>query len=154
MSYGVSFVKSKSDLCSIFSHCHTVYNINGLTHWPLGDSAVILTHWGWGKMAPISQTMLWIAFKRIFMNEDFRISFKISLKFVPKGPINNIQALVQIMAWRWPGIKPLSEPMLVSLLTHICITRPQWVKVVIVKLILSINILSFLVKLSSGECHI
>ena len=50
------------------------------------------------------------------------------MKFVPKGPINNIQALVQIMAWRRPGDKPLSEPMMVSLTTHICVTRPQWVK--------------------------
>ena len=50
---------------------------------------------------------------------------KISLKFVPMGPINNIPALVQIMAWRLPGDKPLSEPMMVSLLTHICVTRPQ-----------------------------
>ena len=33
------------------------------------------------------------------------------------------------MAWRRPGDKPLSEPMLVSLLTHICVTRPQWVNV-------------------------
>ena len=33
------------------------------------------------------------------------------------------------MALRQPGYKPLSEPMMVSLLTHICITRPQWVKV-------------------------
>ena len=32
------------------------------------------------------------------------------------------------MAWRRPGGKPLSEPMMVSLLTHICVTRPQWVK--------------------------
>ena len=39
-------------------------------------------------------------FKRIFLNENVRISIKISLKFVPKGPINNIPALVQIMAWR------------------------------------------------------
>ena len=31
------------------------------------------------------------------------------------------------MAWRRPGAKPLSEPMMVSLLTHICVTRPQWV---------------------------
>ena len=31
------------------------------------------------------------------------------------------------MAWRWPGDKPLSEPMMVSVLTHICVTRPQWV---------------------------
>ena len=50
-----------------------------------------------------------------------------SLKFVPKGPINKIPALVQIMAWRRPGDKPLSEPMMVRLLTHICVTRPQWV---------------------------
>ena len=47
---------------------------------------------------------------------------------VPKGPINNIPALVQIMAWHRPGDKPLSEPMMVSVLTHICVTRPQWVK--------------------------
>ena len=31
------------------------------------------------------------------------------------------------MAWRRPGDKPLFEPMMVSLLTHICITRPQWI---------------------------
>ena len=36
---------------------------------------------------------------RIFLNEILRISVKISLKFVPKGPINNIPALVLIMAW-------------------------------------------------------
>ena len=66
-------------------------------------------------------------FKRIFLNETLRISIKISPNFVPKGPINNIPALVQIMAWRRPGDKPLSEPMMVSLLTPICVTRPQWV---------------------------
>ena len=66
-------------------------------------------------------------FKSIFLNEDAQISLKISLKFIPKVRINNIPALVQIMAWRWPGNKPLSEPMMVSLLTHICVTRPQWV---------------------------
>ena len=66
-------------------------------------------------------------FKCIFLNDNVRISIKISLKFVPKGLIINIPALVQIMDWRRPGDKPLSEPMLVSLLTHICVTRPQWV---------------------------
>ena len=35
--------------------------------------------------------------------------------------------LVQIMAWRRPGDKPLSEPMMIGLPTHICVTRPQWV---------------------------
>ena len=66
-------------------------------------------------------------FKCIFLNENLWISTKIPLKFVPKGPVNNILALVQIMAWRRPGDKPFSEPMLVSLLRYICITRPQWV---------------------------
>ena len=59
-------------------------------------------------------------FKYIFLNENTCIAFKISLKFVPKAPINNILALVQIMAWRQPGDKPLSEPMMVSLLANIC----------------------------------
>ena len=66
-------------------------------------------------------------FKCIFLNENIWISIKISLKFIPKGLINNIQALVLIMAWRRPGDKPLSELMLVRSLTHICVTRPQWV---------------------------
>ena len=63
----------------------------------------------------------------IFLNEIIWIAIKISLKFVPRGLINNIPALVQIMALRQPGDKPLSEPMMVSLLTHLCVTRPQWV---------------------------
>ena len=69
--------------------------------------------------------------KCIFLNENIWITLKISLKFVPKVIINNIPALtalVQITAWRRPGDKPLSETMMVSLLTHICVTRPQWVK--------------------------
>ena len=67
-------------------------------------------------------------FKRSFLNENVRISTKISLAFLPTGPINNIPAMVQKMAWHWPGDKPLSEPMMVRLPTHICVTRPQWVK--------------------------
>ena len=67
-------------------------------------------------------------FKIIFLNENAWIPIEISLKFVPKGSINNIPALVQIMAWRRPGDKPLSEPMLVRIQMHICVTRPQWVK--------------------------
>ena len=56
------------------------------------------------------------------MNENVWISIKISLKWVPKGPISNIPALVQIIACRRPGDKPLSETMLASLVTHICFT--------------------------------
>ena len=67
------------------------------------------------------------SFNRIFINENVKIAIEFSLKFVPKGPINNIPALVQIIAWHRPGDKPLSEPVMVSLLTHICVTLPQWV---------------------------
>ena len=70
-------------------------------------------------------------FSRIFVNENVRISIEFSLKSVPKGPINNIPALVQIIAWRRPGDKPLSETVMVSLLTHICVTRPQWVNMML-----------------------
>ena len=66
-------------------------------------------------------------FKWIFLNENVWIAIKISPKFVPKCQINNIPSLVQIMAWHRPGDKPLKEPMMVSLLTHICVTRSQWV---------------------------
>ena len=69
-------------------------------------------------------------FKCIFFDENVWIPIKISLKFVPHGPINNIPALVQIMAWRRPGDKPLSGPMMVRLPRHICVTRPQWVNVI------------------------
>ena len=68
-------------------------------------------------------------FKCIFLNENVWIAIKISLNFVPKGSINNIPALVQIMAWRRPGDKPLSKARMFNLPTHICVTRPQWVKV-------------------------
>ena len=51
-------------------------------------------------------------FRCIFVNEKFCISIKISLKFLPKGPIDNNWALVYKMARHWIGDKPLSEPML------------------------------------------
>ena len=66
-------------------------------------------------------------FKCIFLNENVWLSIEISLKFVPMGPINNIPAFVQIMVWRRTGDKPLSELMMFSLPSHICVTRPQWV---------------------------
>ena len=50
-------------------------------------------------------------FKCIFLNENVCLSIKNSLKLDPRGPINNIPALVQIMAWRRPGDKSLSESM-------------------------------------------
>ena len=67
-------------------------------------------------------------FKCIFLNKNAWISIKISLRFVPKGQINNFPALIQIMACRRHSDNPLSEPMIVKLPTHICVTRLQWFK--------------------------
>ena len=67
------------------------------------------------------------SFKCIFLKENIWILIKTSLNFVPKGLIFNIPALVQIMAGRRSGDKPLSE-LMINLLTYIWITRPQWVK--------------------------
>ena len=90
-------------LCAILCYAGPYY-IDGLTH--------------------IEARAIWLPFCRrhckcIFLDEDLRILIQISLKFVPRGPINNTPALVQIMAWCHSGTKPLSEPMLASLI-HIC----------------------------------
>ena len=66
-------------------------------------------------------------FTCIFFNENSRILIKFSLKYLRKDSIDNNPALVQIMAWRRSGDKPLSEPIMIILPTHICVTRPQWV---------------------------
>ena len=67
-------------------------------------------------------------FKYVFVNDYVLISNKISLKFVPRVPNNNIPALVQIMAWHQPDQKPSSEPMMLILLTPLCVALPQWSK--------------------------
>ena len=66
--------------------------------------------------------------KCVYMNEKLYISIHISLKFVHKGPIDNIPALVQIMAWRRPGDKPLSEPMLTQITYAYMWHLGRWVK--------------------------
>ena len=104
----------------VYLRCRAVCKLPGCVE---GHPWMSLTHWGRDKMAAI--------FKCIFFNENVWISIKVSLTFVPKAPINNIPTLVQIMAWRRPGNKPLSEPMMVSLLTHICITQPQWSSILV-----------------------
>ena len=69
------------------------------------QSVLVLTHWGRDKMATIFQTAFSSAFSWMKMYE-FRLRFHSSLY----GPINNISALVQIMAWCQIGTEPLSEP--------------------------------------------
>ena len=61
-------------------------------------------------------------YKCIFLNENLGLSIKISLKFVPEGSVNNVSSFIHIMAWHRSGDKPLSETMIVELLTYICVT--------------------------------
>ena len=68
-----------------------------LTHLPLDIMSAILAD---------------DSFKCIFLNENDRIRVQISLKFVPRGSIDNKSALVQVMVWRRSGYKPFPEPMM------------------------------------------
>ena len=94
--------------------------------WLSGPAACWVAVWvglisPWTKLPHFADDI----FKRIFLNENIRISIKIPLQVISKGPINNIPALAQLMAWRRPGVKPLSDPIMVRLQTHICATRPH-----------------------------
>ena len=51
-------------------------------------------------------------FQMLFLEWNDRILIQISLKFVPMNPIDNKPALVQVMAWRRIGDKPLPEPVM------------------------------------------
>ena len=87
------------------------YNIHWWTRTCIHhDVYVGLAHWGRENGRHFAGD----TFKCIMLNGNIWIPNKISLKFVPKGPINNIPSLVQIMAWCRPGDKPLSGPMIVS----------------------------------------
>ena len=93
--------------------------------------AKLISGYSWLFDLHVEAETKWLQFSRQHLQMHFLewkgISFKISIKFAPKGPINNIPALVQIMAWCRPGDKPLSEPVMVNLLMHIR-TWPQWLQ--------------------------
>ena len=67
--------------------------------------------------------------KCIFLMKLFEFPFKFLWNVFPRVKLAIFKhCMVQMMAWHRPGDKALSEPMTVSLQTHICVTRPQWVK--------------------------
>ena len=105
----------------IYFYCSACFYCT-LSKWRNKDVQSINT------LRPIQDAQLFAddIFKCIFLNENIIILSKNSLKFVPKVPINNILALVQIMAWRRPGYRPSSEPMMVRLPTQKCVRRHQW----------------------------
>ena len=101
------------DYGPFFNQHHAIIWINGMSyidHWQMSFVVCIAlrTRQNYCNFSDV--------FKCISLSENKWIQMKFSLKFVPKGTIDNIPALVQIMAWHQPGHKPLSEPMMVSLL--------------------------------------
>ena len=65
-------------------------------------------------------------FAHILLNGNARISIKISLKFVPEGPIYNRSALVEVMVWRryshWENMN------IWEMRFHLCV---YWIKLLI-----------------------
>ena len=99
--------KTKLHVDLLNCNCICQYNyIDGLTQLPLDKMAAILAD---------------VLFKCIFMNENDRITF------VPMSPIDNMPALVQLMAWRRTGDKPLSEPMLTRFTDAYMRHKGRWV---------------------------
>ena len=110
--------------CRVLVNCIIINLGNGLTHvWRQRNKRYWAPFINTLRPRQNDRCFADDTFKRIFLNENIIISIKISLKFVPEGPINNITALVQIMAWCRPSDKPLSEPRLVNLPMHICVIR-------------------------------
>ena len=61
----------------------------------------------------------------ISLNQNTWIWIKISLKFALCSPIDNRLTLVQIMAWRWIGAKPLSKPVMASNTWKMTVSQPS-----------------------------
>ena len=78
----------------------------------LPTSYHLLPPYFWWRLRQNGRSFTDDTFKCIFWNENKWLLI-ISLKYVPKGTINNISALFQIMAWHLSGDKLLSEPMMV-----------------------------------------
>ena len=62
--------------------------------------------------------------KCFFINEKYHIFIQISLRFIPKGPINNMPSMVQIMPWRHSDDNQLSDDSVVYWYIYIWNTQP------------------------------
>ena len=89
--------------------------------WNIPDEIMCkrITPPSWTNWSPFRIDLI----KCIFSTKGF-----ISLMFVSKGQIDNKWALVQVMAWRRTGAKPLSEAMLIKFTYVYMRTRGRLVK--------------------------
>ena len=88
-----------------------LYNNLAMTspYWCPPSRLCLLTHWGRNKMPGILQITFQIHFS---LMKSFCILLQISLKYVPKGPIDYLSAVVWVTAWCWTGKRTSSEPMI------------------------------------------
>ena len=96
------------------SKCFWFFNSNPKWQLYIDMAAYGLSYFGselifpWTKWPPFRRRlfqMYFLEWKFLYFNSNFT-------KFVPKGAIDNKPALVQVMAWRQTGDKPLPEPVL------------------------------------------
>ena len=125
LRYWKSFVSSKSDICYSFVALVICPKFRSFAYtlWFHPFPPLSINTW---RMRQDGRHFTYDIFNCIFLNEKVWILIKISLKFVPNGPISNIPPLGQMMACRRPGDKPSSEPIMVRLPTHICVILHQW----------------------------
>ena len=113
----------KSTLVQVMAWCHqaTSHYLNQC--WPRSPTPYGITRPQWVKSSPPGQNGCHFTgiFKCIFMNEKFCVLIWISLKFVPKGPVDNKPALVYVIAWHRTGTKPLPQAILTQF------TEGRWV---------------------------
>ena len=83
------------------------------------------THWGRGNMAAVFQTTFSEAFSWMKI-----CNFRLRFHLFPMVQLTTFQHWIR-MTWCLSGDKPFSEPMMIILLTHICVARPQWVKTMV-----------------------
>ena len=117
-------ITSHRSMCFSASECRPKYWKQSMLY-QYQKKGSDLTYWGRDEMAATlaDDIFKWISLIKMC---GFRLKFHWS--FFLRFRINNIPAFAQIVAWRWPGDKPLSVPTMVSFVTHICVIRPQLVK--------------------------
>ena len=120
----------KSALVQVMAWCYQATSHYLSQCWPRSLSPYRITRPQWVNIMRSRQNVCRFAegiFKCISWNGNIWILNKISVKFAPSGLIDNTAALVQIMAWRRIGHKPLSEAILVCC-TDTYMHKPQWFK--------------------------
>ena len=127
-------IDNKTSLVQVMAWCHQAASHNMIQFGPRSAAPYDIARPSWSFINTLRQTQNgchfpYNIFKCILLNENCCILIKISLKYVPEGPINTIQCWFR----SWLGTSQATSHYLnqwwLSLMTHICVTRPQWVNV-------------------------